>query len=116
MRNRPAHADRQHVEQVVDTRTPMQRPCQRYQQVEDGVKEDGNGQEETASRQGDRRLALPEQSRKPRTIRSAAPLSSMHLPITAASAITMPILPADSPNAVATRAIFVGQFALRPAG
>ena len=37
-----------------------------------------------------------------RTIRSAAPLSSMHLPMIAAIAITIPIAPAAVPNALTT--------------
>ena len=46
-------------------------------------------------------------------MRSAAPLSIRHLPITAARAMTMPILPADAPNASATREIFSAQLARR---
>ncbi len=41
------------------------------------------------------------------TMRSAAPLSIMAFPMTAASAMTMPIEPATLPKAVATRVIFV---------
>ena len=39
-------------------------------------------------------------------MRSAAPLSMRHLPMTAARAITMPILPTVDPKASATRVIF----------
>ena len=50
----------------------------------------------------------PSTRRNDRTIRSAAPLSIRHLPITAAKAITIPMSPATCPNAAATRAIFIG--------
>ena len=48
----------------------------------------------------------PSTSRKPATMRSAAPLSVIAVPMIAASAITMPMLPAVRPNASATREIF----------
>jgi len=47
----------------------------------------------------------PSSPRKDRTIRSAAPLSIRHLPITAAKAMTMPILAVAPPKASATRCI-----------
>ncbi len=43
-----------------------------------------------------------------RTMRSAAPLSIMQRPITAAKAMTMPMLPAVRPNASATRVVRSG--------
>ena len=48
----------------------------------------------------------PSTLRKEPTMRSAAPLSVIAVPMMAASAITMPILPAVRPNASATREIF----------
>ena len=47
----------------------------------------------------------PRALKNARTIRSAAPLSSMHFPMTAAIAMTIPMLPQADPKAVATREI-----------
>src|SRR3954471_6501653 len=48
----------------------------------------------------------PSTLRNPATMRSAAPLSVIAVPMMAASAMTMPMLPAVRPNASATREIF----------